>query len=371
MFQAVSYVKLNESNPGCLDKVSDNLIKNNSNKQSGVSKVITGVANNNENKRDQVIHFSDTETEDISSKKSVLKYVIGGVLAGIGVLAVWGGYNLVTGRQNTGNRSEKMSLNHFSDVPAPPDSVLWDGGGGALTTAGNTLISGVNSTVTPETSLSPYSYYEKIYGGRETQNQTRQLASASTTAEEPDITTNSSTSAYMTDRVTSDGNIKWYDHDNVRFNLYRTLMDNNKQPQPLGPIFHEKISVFCNSKYIKSAIEQALTGDSKQKCALLNSLSDRIEGVTLDENVIIDEHDGQSKLTKREYIEELIIKRKITTLLMAAESIMGNKNFDEFYIEAMKDYKPHSTDEIDYRQSVIWDYLSENECLDDYDSIFD
>lgn len=239
----------------------------------------------------------------------------------------------------------------------------------------------MSSTATPETSLSPYSYYESIYGSRATQKQTSQQAFASITnkpgtvsektnitpkklvtiAEEPDITTkSSSTSIYMATK-TYDPTI-YENHNKIRVTLYNTLMGNYDGPQPLGALFHAQVSDLCYSELIKPAIEQAYAGDEKQKCDLLNSMSDIIEGFIIDEVLLIDKHDQSKELTKYEYMEELKIKRTITTLIMAAESIMENKDFDEFYVAAMKDYKQYSVDERDNKNYAIWNYISDHKC---------
>ena len=84
--------------------------------------------------------------------------------------------------------------------------------------------------------------------------------------------------------------------------------------------------------------------------------------------MLIDAHDEQSRFTKREYIDELMERRKAIMLVMAAESILENKSFDGFYIDVMKDYKQYTIDEIEDRQSAIWRSLSENDCADDYEN---
>ena len=312
MFQDFSYVKLNESHSGNMGKLSGDIIKENFNESSGISRVINLVTNSTESKVDRIIHFSDTETTDIATKKSFLKHLLigGTILTGVGALAA-GGFYYFAGRQNTSNRSENMHAPHFSAVPASVDSVLSDVSGGSSTTAGYALRPAVNSTGTPETSFSPYSYYEKIYGSSATQNQTRQLESTSTTdkpdavsektnttPKKPDIKmTSSSTSAYMATKQTYDP-IIFENHDKVRSSIYNTLMADYEDPQPLGPVFHAQISDFCYSELIKPAIEQAYAGDEKQRCNLLNIMSDVIENFILDEILLIDEHDQLKELTK-------------------------------------------------------------------------
>lgn len=285
------------------------------------------------------------------------------------------------GRLNTCNRSENMALSNLSEIPASVDSVLWGVGGSSLTTTGSALRSEVSSTATPETSLSPYSYYENIYGSRTTQKQIRQQASASITekpgtvsektnvtpekrvtiVEKPDITTTiPSTSTSM---ATKAYDLTLYkNHNKVRTVLYNKLMGDSEEPQPLGEIFHAQISNLCYSELIKPAIEQAYTGGKKQKCDLVNSMSNIIEGFILDEIMLIDKHEQSKKLTEYEYMEELKIKRTITTLIMAAEFIMDNKSFAEFYVDAMKDYKQYSEDERDNRNHAILNYISDPKC---------
>lgn len=391
MFQSLTYMKLNEINSDNIDKPGDGIIKNCFNKPSVTSRLITGVANNPESKIERVVHFSDTEAIGISKKKSFLKYllIVGTILAVGGGLATGGIYYL-TGRPNTGNRSENMSLSDFPEIPASIDSVLWDVGGSLLTTAGSALSSEINSTATPETSLSPYSHYESIYGSRSTQKRIRQQASASITekpgavlektnvtpekrvtiVEKTDITTTTpSTSTYMATKVYDPA--IYENHNKTRATLYNSLMGNYEAPQPLGTLFHTQVSDLCYSELIKPAIEQAYAGDEKQKCDSLNSMSDIIEGFIVDEILLIEEHEQLKELTMQEYMEELIMKRTITTLIMAAESIMGNKSFDEFYATAMQDYRQYSADEIDNKNTAIWNYISDNECPDSYEYISD
>lgn len=170
MFNKAAYNKLNESDSSYINKFGDNEIKNNSNKSSEVIRVMAGVANTPEIKDDRKFHHfyietKDIPTKDIPRKKYTLRTVIVGALTGLGVGTVIGTAigilstsercNLITGGQNTGIRSGNMSPHHFSDVPAPVDRVLLEAGDRALTTAGYALRSGVNSTLTPETSLPP------------------------------------------------------------------------------------------------------------------------------------------------------------------------------------------------------------------------
>ncbi|MCS3432252.1 hypothetical protein [Klebsiella sp. BIGb0407] len=359
-------MKLNESRPDNIGGVSGDIIKGDLNEPPGISRVITGVGNNTETKVDRVVHFFDTETVDISTKKSLAKRIfIGGtILTGVSALVAGGVYYFL-GRQSTSNCLENMPPPCLPKVPAPVDRVLWNIGEGSSTTAGYTLRPEVDSTATPETSFSPYSYYEKIYGDRATQSQIRHQTSVSTTDKPDIITTSSSTSAYMKTKQTSAPDIS-ETHDKMRSILYNALMRDDDNAQPLGPKFHAQISDFCYSELIKPAIEQAYTGDVNQRCTLLRNLSDIIDDFIVDEVLLIDEHDLLKALTKSEYMEELIIKRKVTTLIMAAESIMENKNFDEFYVDTMKNYKQYSTSEIEDKEIAIWKYLSDNGCLDDY-----
>lgn len=69
VFQDFSYVKLNESHSGNMGKLSGDIIKENFNESSGISRVINLVTNSTESKVDRIIHFSDTETTDIATKK--------------------------------------------------------------------------------------------------------------------------------------------------------------------------------------------------------------------------------------------------------------------------------------------------------------
>ena len=228
MFQDFSYERLNESNPGNIDKLSDSVVENNSNKLSGISNAMTGVTNNTESKIDREIHFFDIETTDTPMKKGLLKQLLigGTILTGVGALAA-GGFYYLAGRQNTSNRSENMPIPYFPGAPA--SGVLLDVDRDSLTTAGYAFRSEVNSTVTPETSLSPYSYYEKIYGNRAAKNQTRQPTSVSITnkpeavSEKTNTVTPPPTSAYTVTKKTY-APVIYGNQGKVSPALYHTLM---------------------------------------------------------------------------------------------------------------------------------------------------
>lgn len=382
MFQDFSYAKLSETNSGDINNINDSVIDNDVNNSSGISKVITGVVNDSESNIERRIHFSDAEITDTPKGKKFLRHVLIGstVLAGIGALAA-GGVYYFTGRHNTGNRLENMVP---SNLPVSVDSVVWGIGGSSLTAAGSMLRSELSSTVMPETSLSPYSYYENKR--KEMQKQpSQQVANsitdkASTVSEQTnvtpqkratrteaaDITTISpSTSPYTVTKTYAPA--IYENHEKARMMLYNDIILDYDEPQPLGPRFHNQVALFCYSELIKPAIEQAYEGDEKEKCDLLNSMSDIIEGFIEDEILLIDKNNQLEKLTRGEYIKELTMRRAITTLIMAAESIIKNEDFDEFYTKALRDYKQYSTDEIDERNSAIWDYISESECSDSYE----
>jgi len=339
MLQSSSAIESNRSYRCYSESVENELTQNSSPESFQMSRLITGMTTNAENSWDPVVSFTETETKTAgSSRPSLLKRLLIGcsILAGTGAFTLGGYYFYVAGRQNTDGHPENTCLSVSSEPPALMDRFLRKVDEDSLITPADDLRSVVNSMLTSEISRSPYSYYERIYGNTRGRNKIQQLTSP------PGI---------------SGEEIKLYNHDRIRDILYRELAGNYEYSQPLGPVFHKKLSSFCHSKLIKNVIEQAYTSNADQRCILLSRIVDTVNKFKYKESTLLGKHERQEVLLRRDYIQEVMMRRKLTTLLMAAEFIMEEKNFTEFDVAAMEDYKQYSISEMTAREKKIRDYF--------------
>jgi len=328
-----------------------------------INKIITRVTTTTEKRAARTVCCVETETgtTGLSSKRNLLKCLLigGAILTGVGGLAAGGYLYYVAGRQSASGRPENMLPPPSSEPPIPADIFLREVDTNSSTASSHGLRSVVNSTLTPETLPSPYTYYESIYGNTTVPNQTQQRVPATTTTHPaPGYRT---TRPILTSSEIEEA-MKTYNHDQEREVYYRAMVDDYEYPDLLGPIFHERISSFCHSKKVKDIIEQAYIADAELRCTLLRKIVDTINKFKDKDSELLLIHAQQKILYRSQYGEEVMVRRKLTTLLMAAEFIIDKKDFTAFYIAAMKDYKQHSISDLTIREKKIWSYFPENRC---------
>jgi len=357
-------------------QIDDQVIHPNDSELYLLAQNTAGVKNSEKKKVNQ-------EATHHSVKTGLMKSLLIGaaVLTGIGALAT-GVYYYVAGRQ-----SYDLSGNSFSSrlsVPAMADIIPGDIGSPSSTSVSPTLMSIMNSSRTTETTSSPYSYYESIYGDTTVRNQNQSSVSvitteASVTTTAPVITTEtikesvtaapvSLSSSYMAAKPAtmtphSDATEKAvteYKHEQGRSIYYQSIKKEGNYP--LGTKFFNKLTGFCFAD-ARLLIEQAYTASPKVRCELLASMIDKIEIIKEGESQLREINAYKETLSAEEYDEEILMRRKLTTLYLAAETIIDEKDFFTFYQKATSDYKEYSTQELMQREEKILDYFPVHDAM--------
>lgn len=336
-------------------------------------KKTTGMTNSGEKKVNQ-------GAANRSVKTGLMKSLLIGaaVLTSIGALAT-GVYYYVAGRQSSG-LSENSHPSRLS-VPIMDNITLGGMGSPSSTTVGHTLMAIMNSPRTTETVSSPYSYYEGIYGDTTVRNK-HQSSVQAITKEAPVKTTKSSvitkeiikepvtaapisfTSPYMTAKPatmtphsgTTEKAVTEYKHEHGRSIYYQSIKKDGNYP--LGTKFFNKLTGFCFAD-AKRLIEQADMASPELQYKSLASIIDQIKIIKKDESSLREINSHKEILSEEEYDEEIMMRRKLTTLYLAAETIICKKDFFAFYQEAISDYREYSTQELRQREGkimVIFEY---------------
>ena len=334
-------------------------------------KKTTGVKNSGENK---VNHG----TGNCSVKTGLVKSLLIGaaVLTGIGALATCG-YYYVAGRQSSG--LSENSLPSRLSVPVMANIIPWETGTGSRLsmTPDDIQMAITDSSLITETTSSPYSYYEGIYGSTASLNNnpsslpvTTIAKPVTTTTEKPTITTEKTslmttgnpTSVYMIAKPTTtsspDEAKTEYKHDSAEYFYYQSVKGNYNYP--LGTKFFNELLAFCLAE-TKYDIEQAYRGTPELRCKLLDDINNKIEVIKENEALFRRVNAEKETLSVKEYGEKIMLRRKLATLYLAAEAIINKKDFDVFFREVNRDYKRYSTKELKQREEKIMNYFPE-EC---------
>lgn len=347
------------------------------------------------------------------------------VLTGVGILATGGYYYMEGRVSSGRTDNNLPSYPSYPSVPARANIITWETDSRSSTTSSDTLMTITSSPLIPETASSPYSYYEGIYGGATARNKsqpsfpvtmTEQPAPTTkapvttteqpvpttkapvtttehpvpttktpvttteqsvTTTQAPAITTalikkpvtvtiDSFTSAYMTEKPTTiilshDGDetaVTEYKHDSGRSIYYQTIK--GEYNYPLGKKFFNELLDFCLAE-TKYNIEQAYRGTPELRCTLLDDINNKIAALKEYETLVRRINADKETLSIKEHAEEIMLRRKLVTLYLAAEYIINKKDFDVFLHEVNRDYKKHSTKELEQREEKIMNYFPD-EC---------
>jgi len=148
------------------------------------------------------------------------------------------------------------------------------------------------------------------------------------------------------------------DQDNYSDNLTK------KNDYPLGEQFHRDLSVFCLSG-IHSTVIKSYRSTPEKKCKLLVDIIVKINLYKDMDYLLRDINFRRKPLTPVDSTEEILSRRKVTMLYLAAETIINGKDIDilHFYNNAMQDYKTYSSEELIARESKIMNYYSEHHAL--------
>ncbi|WP_300001629.1 hypothetical protein [uncultured Cedecea sp.] len=146
-----------------------------------------------------------------------------------------------------------------------------------------------------------------------------------------------------------------YPHEDKKHIFYDTIPKDKYYP--LGKNLYNNLEEFCNDEIKKTVKKSYNTHKPAQRCALLARIVLNINssayldaaGRTINNELGVSSPDG--------YAEEILARRELTTLLLAAECIINHKDYDFFYQTAMADHKDYSVEEIIKRERDIMNYF--------------
>ena len=365
----------------------------------------TGITNTVEKKTDHIFHILGED--DTTTKTGTLKYLLLGitVLTGLGTLAAGACYYMI-GRANSGAISWQEDRIAMSRLRFENHSISQESFDNYnATMSANTLTDIMSSQPVTQTPSSPYPYYERVYGSTASLNNnqpaipvttTEKLATTTerattttekpvtttertittteklvttterlTTTKKPVTTTDNPTSVYMKARLTTASSpgrgetaVTDYKHDRNRSVFYNTV--NGTYKYPLGMKFFNELQTFC-LKETRYNIEQAYRGNQELRCNLLDDINNKIAALKEDETLIRRINIEKDALSAEEHREEIMLRRQLATLYLAAEAIINKKDFNVFLHEVNRDYRRHPTIELMQREEKIMGYFPE-EC---------
>lgn len=153
-----------------------------------------------------------------------------------------------------------------------------------------------------------------------------------------------------------------YPHENNRNIFYDTIP--RDQYYPLGKSNYKELKKFCENKVKNIMVNAYNSTIPAERCALLAKMV-----LAINESAGTDSHqrmlDNELMLfSPAVHGGEIYNRRRLTTLLLAAEYIIQHKNYDLFYPAAMADHKDYSIEEIVTREQNIMSYFSShyNDC---------
>lgn len=147
-----------------------------------------------------------------------------------------------------------------------------------------------------------------------------------------------------------------YKYESGRAIYYQTVKGECKYP--LGTkSFNERL-FFCLSE-TQYSIEQAYRGTPELRYELLDGINNKIVVLKEHEDLIRRINVEKEALSVKKYGEEIMLRRKIATLYLAAESIINKKDFNIFLCEVNNDYRRYPTKELEQREAKIMNYFPE------------
>lgn len=306
-----------------LYQIDDDIIPYNDPVYRPLTVGINGVTNSTEERINQALSFPhDGQKKSTGWLRCLLTGVA--VLMGTGMLAAGGYFCYMAGRVgSTGNAIFPYSARSL-DIAASPSVMQLNGQQIADDT-----------THIPIASRSPYSYYED-------KNNTASISS------DPALSENLLTTRgpEIRQQVRS-GTI-------VKDNYY-----------PLNSVYKKELAGFCLSN-ADSIVIKSYKAEPKYKCELLSEVIDKIFHYKEMYSGLRDMNSERKELTPEEKNNEDLMRRKLTILYLAAETIISGKETFHFYINAMRDDKIYPPEELIKREENIMSYFSAhhlmNEC---------
>lgn len=342
-----------------LYQIDDEITQYNSSEKLPLTVGINGVSNTTEKKIDKTVSFSLDKQKAPSAKTGWLKNLLigGSVLMGIGTLAAGGAY--MAGRAAASGRAERAVLPHPANsltitgtfVPSSPAMQI------------NEKQATEDAALIPEALRSPYSYYENIYGDAVMRNKIPQSAPITVARAPVEMTAGNSASAYMTEKTVSINPVL-----EMPENILTTHRPENGQSvysdntikgnyYPLNSRFKKDLASFIISS-VHNIVIKSYKADPKYKCELLSQIVDKISYYKDMDSILREINFGREDLTVEEQDAAILIRRKLTALYLAAETIINGNDTLHFYINAMKDYKNYTSEELIKREEYIMNYFS-------------
>lgn len=320
-----------------LYEIDDGATEYNNSSKSPLTVGINGVINTSEERINRIESFLLEEQNDYPAKTSWLKNLLVGsiVLIGTGALAAGCYCFYIAGRASSDGRSEKSVLPELASTSTIADDFV--------RSLPDTRVNDwqvITDSSHPEALRSPYSYYEDLYESTMVGNEVRQLP--------PIAVTESSVSAHMTEETTAR-------QENEPSTNNRTIAKDTYYP--LDSRFKKDLASFCLSGIYDDVIE-SYRADPKYRFDLLSGIVDKIHYYREMDTVLKEVNSGREDLSIEEKNNQILIRRKLTTLYLAAETIINKKDTLQFYIHAMKDDKNYTSEELSKRDRDIMNYFS-------------
>lgn len=328
------------------------VISNNDPEVFPLTAEISSITNTTEKNIGYRTSLSQNEEGAVAIQTGWLKRLCIGVtvLAGTGALAAGCYYGFIAGRPSSSDRAEQATPPQAAEISV----IAVDSPQGTHERISSMQINALD-TLTPEASVSPYSYYEGIYGNAVTRDKILKTIPVMIT-DRSDVVTEA---RFSTDRTTIASAIN-YIHENERHIYYDTVPKDIYYP--LGRKLHNELATFCNSD-IQTIVLESYDADPSTKCKLLGRIADKIDEYKFEDTTLREAYSFRETLTADEHAEEIMARRKLTTLYLAAECIIDRKDAGEFYQNAMADYKNYTLAELIQREDKIMNYFPVHDAM--------
>ena len=154
-----------------------------------------------------------------------------------------------------------------------------------------------------------------------------------------------------------------YRHEGQRNIYYDTVARNIYFP--LGAEIYKKLDKFCQSG-IKNIVSSAFNSDLNTRYNLLHNIIDKIDEYKMHQAALRDKNINMKNLSLEEHAEEIITKRKLIILYLAAESIINQSSDSYFHMIAMGNIKNYSMQDLMAKEKDILRYVSKHEAMKEY-----
>lgn len=344
-----------DSSPHSIYQIDNEIISSSNPETFPLAAGINNVTNSTEKNITHRTYLPDGEDANTKHTGWLKRLCVGvAILTGTGALAAGCYYGFSAGRPSSSDRSSQETLPLLAKNPVITEAFPQRINTSILSPYTNDL-EAVTSTPVPEISISPYSYYEGIYGNTMARNKVLKAIPVTTVEKNDGVTEAISSSDHGTTTTT----VKSI-HENERHIYYDTVPKDIYYP--LGRKLYNELAAFCNSD-IQTIVFDSYNADPFAKCKLLGSIADKIDEYKFYDSTLRQAHSFKETLSADDHAEEIMARRKLTTLYLAAESIIDNKDAGEFYRDAMADYKDYTSAELAQREENIMNYFPVHDAM--------